>query len=353
MDSQKLIVSARGQELFRLSDDPGERKNLADEEPALANRLRRTMDGICPEKEFFPPQFKPESIPYDLQKQLESLGYLGGTGQGDRGTPSAENCALPRDVADIAFFITRKAPVLLRQGQERAVLNEAKKALKRDPYNVELINVAGLAYLQLGELNRAKDIFLEGLRLAPSFHKLLASMGRCSYFMKRLDEAETYMQRAIHANAFQPTYYAYLAQIYLDQKKLDLAQATVDAAYREGRMAPGLTFISGMLALSRSEYPEAIRAFEETLKDEPDMFDAIDKLALCYYQMRNYPKAWTTLQAGLEKQPKNFELNKKAFEVALVMNKRVEARSIAVRFVDLFPMTEEARVMRELFPDLP
>ena len=81
--------------------------------------------------------------------------------------------------------------------------------------------------------------------------------------------------------------------------------------------------------------------------------DALGNLVYCYYQTREYGKAWDMLQRGMKMKPKDFRLMKEAFDVALQLQKREEARAVAAEFVTLFPLTEETRKMREVFPDLP
>ena len=350
----KLIESVRENELFDLEQDHRELANLAGRETARVREMKNALDSSSSEKLLSPAPSGTDKVPLDLQKQIESLGYLGGESGGAAVPTSTDALPLPREVADIVYFVMRKAPMMLREGsQERAVLAEAKQALKRDPHNLALINVAGTATMQLGDLERAHEIFSEGLKIAPSAHTLLGSMGHCLSLMGRRPEAEQFLKRAIQANPFQPAYYANLAQLYLEQKKLQLAQATIDAAHAQGRPGPGLLVVEGMLAMSRAEYPRAISVLEEALRYEPGMRDAMDNLALCYYRTRDYDRAWSALEQRMRRKPMDFRMGKIAFEIALALNKRVDARNIAAGFVEQFPMTEEARTMRDMFPDLP
>ena len=63
--------------LFDLEDDPGEQRNIARHEPRLAGELRQRLERHVAEQDRqTAPQLESMSVPEDMRKQLEALGYL-------------------------------------------------------------------------------------------------------------------------------------------------------------------------------------------------------------------------------------------------------------------------------------
>ncbi len=62
-------------QLYDLSEDPGEHRNLADSRPELAEELQRLLDTNAPSRNLEAPQH-PESIDPETLERLRSLGYV-------------------------------------------------------------------------------------------------------------------------------------------------------------------------------------------------------------------------------------------------------------------------------------
>ena len=73
----KYILAPRP-ELYDLEQDPGERRNLADQEPARARALRAGLEQHLREEQSRLRGQKPEtaSVPADLLEKLGALGYV-------------------------------------------------------------------------------------------------------------------------------------------------------------------------------------------------------------------------------------------------------------------------------------
>jgi arylsulfatase A-like enzyme len=79
---RKLIVdpaTPSTPELYDLKADPGERSNLAAREPAEVERLRDLLRAWARRNPRAPDQRTRDRLDDDLRKELEALGYLGGT----------------------------------------------------------------------------------------------------------------------------------------------------------------------------------------------------------------------------------------------------------------------------------
>jgi len=75
--SWKYIRAPR-QELYDLSNDPTETRNVIDQEQPTAQRLRDRLEEMLQEMEAAAPQQTPPSADPDAVRRLQSLGYVGG-----------------------------------------------------------------------------------------------------------------------------------------------------------------------------------------------------------------------------------------------------------------------------------
>ena len=73
----KYILAPRA-ELYDLSQDPGERANLVEKQPLVAQRLRARLETLLKTLQAAARQHGPSSVTPEAVKRLESLGYVSG-----------------------------------------------------------------------------------------------------------------------------------------------------------------------------------------------------------------------------------------------------------------------------------
>lgn len=108
-----------------------------------------------------------------------------------------------------------------------AVLLKEKEA---SPGSVDVYAVLGWCYLNTGRQKMAIDVSEEGLKLNSRDTRLIITIGRAYFELKRYADAVIYLQKSI---AMSPEYgwtYYYLGRIYLDQGKLTLAETALSAS---------------------------------------------------------------------------------------------------------------------------
>jgi tetratricopeptide (TPR) repeat protein len=129
-----------------------------------------------------------------------------------------------------AFPSFQEAYELYRKGKyydaEAALLEEKEIS----PGNVDVYAVLGWCYLNTGRQNMAIDVSLEGLKLNSKDTRLLITLGRSYFELKRYADAVTYLQKSIILNPEYGYTYYYLGRIYLDQGKLALAETALSAS---------------------------------------------------------------------------------------------------------------------------
>ena len=84
--SLELIVGGEGgPELYDLATDPGELRNLADDEPARVRALRSRLDAFLAERPWRGERLAPRPIDGEYARQMRALGYFdSGTSAGGK-----------------------------------------------------------------------------------------------------------------------------------------------------------------------------------------------------------------------------------------------------------------------------
>jgi arylsulfatase A-like enzyme/Flp pilus assembly protein TadD len=348
----KLILSASGPEVYDVAADPGEQHDLASAEPRRTERLRKSLERICPEPLLEIKQTKADNISPELKKQLQSLGYIEGDST-DFSTLGSSRLRNPADVADIPEFLVHTGPEWIREKKFRDFFGKVKEILKRDPYNYVIMNLVAQAYWASDNNERAHEVLLQAFQAAPKCHFIMGNLGRSYYNLKKYDESEKYLRQAIDLNLYYADGYVYLFDTLLAQDKTQAAEKVLQDATARGVDHQLLIYDRGLLLFQKGRCKEAIPLFEESLKAAPAFPNALGNLAYCLDLYGESEKAWGYVQRGLKAAPSDPKMYAAAYVIALDLGKREEARRFAAEYLKLSPDAPEGRRMRETFPDLP
>ncbi|HEY2945346.1 MAG TPA: sulfatase-like hydrolase/transferase, partial [Vicinamibacteria bacterium] len=260
----KYIEAPRA-ELYRLSEDPGEAKNLLDARPQVGSAMRARL--VTYDKDAGkPPANAVANDPAALER-LAALGYVGGGGfQG--GTPSGAD---PKDrIAEFQGYRRDmvKALKLYRQGDLEAAVQllrklagattrEGAQVLERRSFNVDYYLGRSLletgraaeavpplqnavaqsptaapawaylaeAYRATGRLHEAAEALKSGLAHAPDNPELLAIQGRLLLQQGEVSGARSVLERAKARDARDPRVRVDLANLYRNSGDLARARA--------------------------------------------------------------------------------------------------------------------------------
>ena len=347
----KLITSTTMDELYAVPKDAAEENDLSLKETKRLQDLKSALAEVCPEKAFGIKQSRPPQVDADLQKQLQSLGYISGTFM-DTQEIGTQRLPHPKDLADVSQFIFQTGPELLQKNDSRELFNKVKEILKRDPRNVPAMTLAGLAYWRTQNYERALDIFLECLKIAPRLYYIEGNVGRSYFFLKKYAESEAHLKKALDLNPYFPEGYLYLFETYFIQDDRASATRVLDDAEKHEIRQPHLLFNHGVFLLESGRCDDALTYLQEADLLEPDKIETIGNMAFCQQQTGHLQEAWKLIQKGLALMPQDMQTLKFGFSLALNMRKEAEARKIGAEFVKLFPQTQEAARIKQIFPDL-
>jgi arylsulfatase A-like enzyme/Tfp pilus assembly protein PilF len=142
----KLIEAPRP-ELYDLTSDPGEQRNLIDHRPEEANRLRALLHGV----EQRPPAGSSTVADDEVLARLRALGYVG-AGGGDDEIPTG--LPDPKDRLELRDRL-QEGEQLLEAGRHAEAVQRFDEVLAIEPDNRFAVLRSGIALLKDGRIEQA------------------------------------------------------------------------------------------------------------------------------------------------------------------------------------------------------
>ena len=302
LESERFhFIEAPKPELYDLESDPGETRNIADEQPATVAVLREKMRTLLAHNPFTRQDAGAGNLSPDAQEKLRALGYFG-----FRAAVSPES--LKQGLADPKDKLWEFNSILKAQDafqrkeddQAEALLSEVQQ---KDPQIYVIPFLLGESALRRQNWERAADQLQRCLELNPNFDNAMTGMARALAKLGRADEAKSWLNRALQSN---PQNYRAWYQMGLLDAGSDPAAAR--SAY-EKTIAIQPNFSAGqrelgMLLFQQKNYAAAAPHLEKTiglgLEDAP----LHNFLGICYNRTNRTLKAVHEFQRAIELDPK-------------------------------------------------
>lgn len=329
VDARHHFIQAPKPELYDIVADPAERNNILGEERRSYAAMREELARYGSEVK------KPSAIDPEEEKKLAALGYLSSAPQ-----PAAGPLPDPKDrIGEIAAMTA--ASELLRQRRYGESIDSFRRIVQQNPRLSDAWNQLGTALETAGRYEEASEAYKTAIERAP---ELAGEFGlrRASVLLKleRFDEAEkhaslaektnpsgmalllarTEMGRKNFTRAEERVRTALndpnerlsaeilLAQIYVQQERLDDAAASILRAQeqiRRDELAPVETFefVRGDILARMERYEEAIQAFRREIEHFPANRQPYANLYLVYMVTGRADEGRQTLEQMVRANP--------------------------------------------------
>jgi Flp pilus assembly protein TadD len=276
-------IDAPKPELYDLSSDPAEARNLYDQQRAKAAALRQKIAavraGSVPSRAGSPSSPTPETI-----RILRSLGYLSGS-SGSRIEPHVD----PKDrIGDFEKYLSALALASTGRLAESDGLLESLR--DKFPDLVDLRTSLGLNQQRLGENDKAAREFKRAIELEPTNAPAHFELGSC-YF--RLGQRKEAIQQFRAAVALQPWYTRAdeaLADLYIQNKDFVEARAHLEHILAIDPASYTAHFNLGVLAAMSQNWSEAQQQMLAAIRTDPNSAEAHKTLGSIYLQ-RGQPES--------------------------------------------------------------
>lgn len=333
-DTWKYIRTTKP-ELYRLSDDPHETRNLATEQPGQLQAMEQALSEM--------EQSMERSAAADVQlspeerRALTSLGYAGGGTTGklpEAGHNLTDVKDMLRHDAAVADALelrhqgkTQEAIDKLRSvvnsvpkhldahlflgealadgGETAAAAAEYQAALKNKPDSSKAhAHLAGL-YAQQERFEQAIEHYREALQTDPDGVETHYNLGLALSRLGRLAEAESELRIAIDLGRQFAAAHIALGNLQVQQGRThDAAVSYARAVELDPRSVNARVNLGTVLA-GQNQYDRALVQLAEAVRLAPDHFEARFNLGLLYSRQGRFPEAIPHLTAAVRLQPKH------------------------------------------------
>ena len=311
-DRWKLIAAAEA-ELYDLSTDPGETRNVAGERVAIVDGARRRLAALRSVKA------ADAAIPADAAERLRALGYVSGASappdarapnpataiaawntferELSRLTAGDARGALPglsrlaRAHPESAVFQATYARALKDTGRAPLAVAIYRRLVARQPQDAAMYHdlaVAAAAAGMTGEALRAEQA---ALALQPANASASNGLGLLLVEAGKPAEAATAFERAVQDDPSNAVYWVNLGNARRDGGDAVRAEQGYRAALERDPRSPDAANGLGVLLVQQQRPADAIRWFEQALAGSPAFMEARLNLGIAYQESGNPDRA--------------------------------------------------------------
>ncbi len=289
-------VRAPKPELYDLTQDPGETRNLIEAHTAEVQRfeaqLKSIIGGDGREK------VETSTIDPHTLDQLKSLGYVSGfaattydlTGQG----------ADPKDRVGILKLLSlAEDPDAPTPTARRIALLE--QALHEDPANPDLYYQLGAKYEKAGRYPAAMKLYYAALARGIQNGRLHSRIADLLVRSGKKDEAIPEYEKAAQMNPADTASQTNLGTAYLEKARLSDAERVFKWVLTTDPASAAAYNGMGLVAIQRQDAAQARGYFEKAAQLDPDLVEAQLNLGLIYRMAGEREKARACFEAFLAK----------------------------------------------------
>ena len=209
----------------------------------------------------------------------------------------------------------------------------------------------GCCHIELGEFQRAREVFAQLILDAPGWERPCFNMGRaylregdkssayewfkkaelinpdsedCLYYLGVYYDAVgndhmamEYYKRSISANCFQAETHLNLGVCYFNQKNIEEAMHELEAAHSIDSDCSAILYNQARIFMEVKEYQRALEKFSRCIRQKPEDIDCMTNIVRCYIKLEKPDMAVDWNDKILSAQPEN--------KVALAAKKKLES----------------------------
>jgi choline-sulfatase len=307
------FIEAPRAELYDLESDPGETRNIAADQPATVTVLREKMQTLLAHNPFTRQDAEGGNLSPDAQEKLRALGYFG-----FRAAVSSESLkqglADPKDKLWEFNSILKAEDAFQRKEDDHAEML-LKEVQQKDPQIYVIPFLLGESALRRQNWDVAAEHLQRCLALNPNFDNAMTGLARALTKLGRVDEAQTWLQKALQSNpqnyrawyekglievagnpiaaraayektiAIQPNFSAgqrELGMLFFQQKDYAAAAPHLEKAIQLGLEDAKLHNFLGICYNRTSRTLNAVAEFQRAIKLDPRLAEAHVNLAFAY-----------------------------------------------------------------------
>lgn len=235
-------------------------------------------------------------------------------------------------------------------GMEEEAKKQNEKYIKAFPEMVLTIEGARLA--EMGELERAEQLFLQAERLAPKMAENHNNLGHLYLKRGELNKAEAELKKAIQLSPHLSPTYANLADLYLRRQEYDLALDACKKAIRLKTDYSETYSNAATLYLMRGELEQAEAHYKKALRLDPEFIEAYVGLGDIYNRKTMYQEAIRMYRTALVLNPDLAMARFRLGMTYLSVNAKEKATQELELYLKISPQGKDAKKAQEILERL-
>lgn len=267
-DGRYRFVSAPGEELYDLDDDPGMQRNIIDERPEEADRLRAALERFVASDDVP----AAAAVPEDIRERLATLGSVGGHDSGPTAPGAGTVPGPPVDPKDRVALVEayRRATRLLADGRWPQAIAAFQRMARSEATSSDLWRRLATASSAAGRHDVALDAYRRLTTLQPENHEARLGAAAALVALRRLDDAQRQAELVLDADAppdavSRASAFDLLVRIALAKRDTAAARAYASDALAADPGLPLASYVEGRAHYDAGRYAEALPPFEEAL----------------------------------------------------------------------------------------
>jgi tetratricopeptide (TPR) repeat protein len=161
----------------------------------------------------------------------------------------------------------------------------------------------GISAIERGQLDKAEDLLSQAVGACPVDAESRRQYGEVLWRTKRHDEALEQLRKAAELSPEDPLVRVRLAEILLEQGKLDAAALMADEALDRDPLAPQAWLVRGRINTRKAEFGLALGDLQRCLELADNPNDALLEIAEVYRRTNRPERALANLQSLLHRLP--------------------------------------------------
>lgn len=209
------------------------------------------------------------------------------------------------------------ATIFLRTNRAQNAINMISPALGIIEQDPQLFALAGEAYMQTGDLEKANEYFEKASVLAPDNAALHTALAISNIAQGDNEHAIAELKAAIDLGTDSIRAGTLLVMTHIRLKEFDQAELVAEALEKEHPNNPLIQNLKGGVFLGKEDIPNARASFNKALSIQADYFPAITNLARLDIQENNLDAAKKRFEAVLQNDNRNIQAMNALADIAL------------------------------------
>ena len=222
---------------------------------------------------------------------------------------------------------------------EKGDLGKAKelyeKAIQLNPRYAEAYNNLGLVYKDQGDWAKAEGFFRKAISLEKDFVAPYVNLAILYMLYERYEEALALLQRSLKYEKSDKAYVV-MGKIHTYQNQWDKAEMFYHQALELDPDSVHAHFNLGDLYFHQKKYPESLAEFQTTLQLDTSFTDAYVKMGLVYSELKDLIQARAFLEKALTIDPGRADINQYLAQVYYALGDQQKGEMYSKRSQELF-----------------